>query len=79
MTTTPTSTAIALAVPVFSNAERLALAGFLAGHTGGLRSGPRQYASWCQQPHLRLFQAPRATQMASTTRKGQWPPSSARR
>jgi hypothetical protein len=57
MTTTPTSTAIALAEPVFSNAERLALAGFLAGYTGGYALDLRQYASWCQQRHLRLFQA----------------------
>jgi hypothetical protein len=33
-TTTSTSTAIAITEPVFSNAERLALAGFLAGYTG---------------------------------------------
>ena len=36
MTTTPTSTAIAVAEPVFSNAERLALAGQLdAGRRRG--------------------------------------------
>jgi hypothetical protein len=36
MTTTTTSAAavIAIAEPVFTNPERLALAGFLAGYTG---------------------------------------------
>ena len=64
MTTTPTSAAIAVAGPVFSNAERLALAGFLAGYTGLTREAyaldRRRYASWCQQRHLRLFRARRA-------------------
>jgi len=64
MSTKSTSTAIAAAEPVSSNAERLALAGFLAGYTGLTREAYaldlRQYASWCQQRHLRLFQARRA-------------------
>ena len=42
--------------------ERLALAGFLAGYSGLTRQAYeldlRQYASWCQQHHLRLFQCP---------------------
>ena len=63
-TTTSTSTAIAVTEPVFSNAERLALAGFLAGYTGLTREAYaldlRQYATWCQQRHVRLFQARRA-------------------
>ena len=63
-TTSPPSTAIAVAEPVFTNAERLALAGFLAGYTGLTREAYaldlRQYASWCQQRHIRLFQARRA-------------------
>jgi integrase/recombinase XerD len=50
--------------PVFTSHERLALAGFLAGYTGLTREAYaldlRQYASWCQQRHLRLFQARRA-------------------
>jgi integrase/recombinase XerD len=49
---------------VFTEPERLALAGFLAGYTGLTREAYaldlRQYASWCQQQHLRLFQARRA-------------------
>ena len=44
--------------------ERLALAGFLAGYTGLARKACaldlRQYASWCAQHQLRLFQARRA-------------------
>src|SRR5215470_5555136 len=66
MTTTASSasTAIAVAEPVFTGQERLALAGFLAGYTGLTRDAYaldlRQYASWCQQRHLRLFQACRA-------------------
>ncbi len=64
MTTISTSTAITVAEPVFTNPERLALAGFLAGYTGLTREAYaldlRQYASWCQQRQLRLFQARRA-------------------
>ena len=64
MTTTTSSTSTAVAEPAFSPQERLALAGFLAGYTGLTREAyaldPRQYASWCQLRHLRLFQARRA-------------------
>jgi integrase/recombinase XerD len=63
MATTCTSTAVA-AEPVFTEPERLALAGFLAGYTGLTREAYaldlRQYASWCQRRHIRLFQARRA-------------------
>jgi integrase/recombinase XerD len=63
-TTSSPSTVIAVAEPVFTNAERLALAGFLAGYTGLTRDAYaldlRQYASWCQQHHVRLFDARRA-------------------
>jgi len=62
--TTTTSAALAPVAPVFSNAERLALGGFLAGYTGLTREAYaldlRQYASWCQQRHIRLFDARRA-------------------
>jgi site-specific recombinase XerD len=64
MATTSTSTAVATVEPVFTEPERLALAGFLAGYTGLTREAYaldlRQYASWCQQNHLPLFQARRA-------------------
>jgi hypothetical protein len=64
MATSSTSTAVASVGPVFTEPERLALAGFLAGYTGLTREAYaldlRQYASWCQQHHLRLFGARRA-------------------
>jgi integrase/recombinase XerD len=63
-TTSSLSNVIAVAEPAFTNAERLALAGFLAGYTGLTRDAYaldlRQYASWCQQHHVRLFDARRA-------------------
>jgi site-specific recombinase XerD len=62
-TTTPSADLIPVA-PVFTNTERLALAGFLAGCSGLTREVYAldlcQYASWCHQHHLRLFQARRA-------------------
>ena len=64
MATTIPSTALVPVAPVFTNAERLALAGFLAGYTGLTRQAYeldlRQLASWCQQHQLRLFAARRA-------------------
>jgi integrase len=66
MTTTASSpsTVIAIAEPVFTHQEQLALAGFLAGYTGLTREAYaldlRQYANWCQQRHLHLFQVRRA-------------------
>jgi hypothetical protein len=64
MTTTTTSAALIPVAPVFTNTERLTLAGFLAGYSGLTREAyeldMRQYASWCHQHHLRLFQARRA-------------------
>jgi integrase family protein with SAM-like domain len=64
MTTTIPSAALVPIAPVFTNTERLALAGFLAGYSGLTRQAYeldlRQYANWCQQHHLRLFGARRA-------------------
>jgi len=64
MTTTTPSAALVPVAPVFTNTERLALAGFLAGYSGLTREAYeldlRQYTSWCHQHHLRLFQARRA-------------------
>ena len=64
MTATAPSAALIPAAPVFTNTERLALAGFLAGYSGLTRDAYaldlRQFAAWCQQRHLRLFQARRA-------------------
>jgi Phage integrase, N-terminal SAM-like domain len=64
-TTSSPSTAVAVAEPVFTNAERLALAGFLAGYTTGLTREAyaldlRQFTAWCQQRRLQLLQARRA-------------------
>jgi integrase/recombinase XerD len=64
MATTSTSTAVAAIEPLFTELERLAVAGFLAGYTGRTREAYaldlRQYASWCAQHQLCLFQARRA-------------------
>src|SRR5215510_6097941 len=64
MTTTTSPAALIPVAPVFTNTERLALAGFLAGYSGLTRQAYeldlRQYASWCHQHHVRLFQARRA-------------------
>jgi integrase/recombinase XerD len=64
MATTIPSTALVPVAPAFSNTERLALAGFLAGYTGLTRQAYeldlRQFASWCRQHQLALFQARRA-------------------
>jgi integrase/recombinase XerD len=64
MTTTTSPAALVPVAPVFTNTERLALAGFLAGYNGLTRQAYeldlRQYASWCHQHHLRLFEVRRA-------------------
>lgn len=48
--------------PVFSEQERLALAGFLAGYSGVTRKACaldlRQFAAWCHHHGLRLFGVP---------------------
>jgi hypothetical protein len=64
MATTIPSAALVPVAPVFTNTERLALARFLAAYGGLTRQAYelllRQFASWCQQHQLRLFQARRA-------------------
>ena len=64
MTTAAPSAALATIQPVFTDAERIALAGFLAGYRGLTREAYaldlRQFASWCQRHQVRLFQARRA-------------------
>jgi len=63
MTTTTTSAAL-VPGPVFSEPERLALAGFLAGYSGLTRDAHaldlRQFAAWCARHQLRLFGLRRA-------------------
>jgi hypothetical protein len=63
MTTISSATNVVHVELVFTDAERAALAGFLAGYSGLTRDAYavdlRQYGSWCQQHGLRLFQARR--------------------
>jgi integrase/recombinase XerD len=64
MAITSPSAALVPVMPVFTTAERLALAGFLAGYSGltpqAYELDLRQYAGWCHTRHLRLFGARRA-------------------
>jgi integrase/recombinase XerD len=64
MTTAAPSTALATTQPVFSDAEGIALAGFLAGYRGLTREAYaldlRQFTSWCRSRSLSLFAVRRA-------------------
>lgn len=65
MTTTISSTDIVVSTePLFTGAERSALAGFLAGYSGLTRDAYaldlRMYTAWCQQHGLHLFQGRRS-------------------
>ena len=64
MTIAAPSTALAAIQPAFTNAERLALAGFLAGYRGLTRDAYaldlRQFTSWCKARSLGLFTVRRA-------------------
>ncbi len=64
MTTAAPSTALATIQPVFTDAERLALAGFLAGYRGLTREAYaldlRQFTTWCRARSLTLFAVRRA-------------------
>jgi len=64
MTTISSSTDVTVHVePLFTDAERTALAGFLAGYSGLTRGAYeldlRQYVAWCQQNGLHVFRARR--------------------
>jgi site-specific recombinase XerD len=63
MPETISSSAVAVTT-VFSDTERLALAGFLSGYSGQTRDAYtldlRQYATWCAAQGLRLFDVRRA-------------------
>jgi integrase/recombinase XerD len=63
MTTAAPATALAT-IPAFTNPERLALAGFLAGYRGLTRDAYsldlRQFTNWCRARSLNLFAARRA-------------------
>ena len=64
MTTTAPSTALVMIQPAFTDAERLALAGFLAGYRGLTREAYaldlRQFTSWCRTRSLALLAVRRA-------------------
>ena len=64
MITAAPSTALATIQPIFTDAERLALAGFLAGYRGLTREAYaldlRQFTSWCRARSLNLFAVRRA-------------------
>jgi integrase/recombinase XerD len=64
MTTATPSTALATIQPVFTDAERLALARFLAGYRGLTREAYaldlRQFTTWCRTRSLNLFTVRRA-------------------
>ena len=64
MTTTAPSTALATIQPAFTDAERLALAGYPAGYRGLTREAYaldlRQFTTWCRARPLNLFAVRRA-------------------
>ena len=64
MTTAVPSTALATIQPAFTDAERLALAGFLAGYRGLTREAYaldlRQFTTWCRIRSVALFAVRRA-------------------
>ena len=64
MTTAAPSTALATIQPAFTDTERLALAGFLAGYRGLTREAYaldlRQFTTWCRARSLPLFAVRRA-------------------
>ena len=64
MTTAVPSTALAAIQPAFTDPERLALAGFLAGYRGLTREAYaldlRQFTTWCRARSLPLFAVRRA-------------------
>src|SRR2546430_17270537 len=59
MTTAAPSTALTTIQPAFTDAERIALAGFLAGYRGLTREAYaldlRQFANWCRTRSVALF------------------------
>jgi hypothetical protein len=64
MTATTTFTALATVQPMFTDSERLALAGFLAGYRGLTREARTldlcQFTAWCRIRSLSLFSVRRA-------------------
>src|SRR5262249_56054927 len=64
MTIAVPTTALATIQPAFTDAERLAVAGFLAGYRGLTREAYaldlRQFTAWCRARSLNLFAVRRA-------------------
>ena len=64
MAATTPSTSLVPVQPAFTDAERLALAGFLAGYRGLTREACtldlRQFSGWCRSRPLPLFSVRRA-------------------
>jgi hypothetical protein len=64
MTTAALSAALATIQPAFTDAERLALAGYLAGYRGLTREAYaldlRQFTTWCRARSVALFAVRRA-------------------
>src|SRR5262249_10738635 len=64
MTTAAPSAALVMIQPAFTDAERLALAGLLAGYRGLTRDAYaldlRQFTTWCRARSLNLFAVRRA-------------------
>ncbi|HJZ25221.1 MAG TPA: tyrosine-type recombinase/integrase [Streptosporangiaceae bacterium] len=64
MTTATPSTALATIQPAFTDAERLALAGYLAGYRGLTREAYaldlRQFTTWCRARSVAMFAVRRA-------------------
>jgi hypothetical protein len=64
MTTAVSTTALATIQPAFTDAERLALAGFLAGYRGLTREAYaldlRQFTAWCRARSMNLLAVRRA-------------------
>jgi len=77
MTATATTALVPLQ-PAFSDSERLALAGFLAGYRGLTREAYaldlRQFTTWCRARSLSLFAVRRPTLSPSP---GSWKPGAA--
>ena len=69
MTTAAPSTALATIQPAFTDAERLALAGYLAGYRGLTREAYaldlRQFTTWCRARSLALFAVRRGSPPAT--------------
>ena len=70
MTTAAPSTALVTIQPPFTDPERLALAGFLAGYRGLTREAYaldlRQFTTWCRARSLALFAVRNITSLSAT-------------